>query len=192
MLILKINKTQIGDRIVPDFEIREGEIASILIDKPSFEFELKDYLTGKLANDKIKIFQPLIFADYLSGNYTWIAKIRRRHSVQRVIRQELNCNDNKIQEILNKAEITFDSKIDRLAGNPRRILSTLIAFEKNKNVIYTTIGMDPLGIERLNRIVRDEVRFKKGAAIEINSPYIDGQRQIQDANIIVNIENTRP
>jgi hypothetical protein len=49
--------------------------------------------------------------------------------------------------------------------------------------------MDPISVEKLNRIVRNEVKKRSGAAIEINLPFVDEGRQTQNTKNIIEIKS---
>ena len=56
-----------------------------------------------------------------------------------------------------------------MAGTQRRLLAILLAlaFESNSNIVYTTYGMDPIGVEYLQQLIAKEIEVRKGTAIEI-------------------------
>jgi hypothetical protein len=79
-------------------------------------------------------------------------------------------------------------KIRGLAGTERRILATFMALERSNYIIYDTTGLDFEGTERLNKIVREEISNRKGAAIEINVPTIKGKRLLPQADKLVELK----
>ena len=188
MLILKTKRTIIEGREMPAFELCEGELISVLVDSMEFESVLKDYLTGERKHPDIEIIKDLCFVGYKPQRISLMDRLTGKTLARHIVKKELRFEDSKISKILEKAQIASNWTYKSLAGNPRRILSTLMAIEKGYSVIYTTAGMDPMGVERIHQIVKDEIRNHKVAAIEINTPDIQGNRILPKADKLIEIK----
>lgn len=187
MPIVKIRNTAIEGRKIPDFELNNRETILLLIDSVESEFLLSDYLTGKKKHFNIEIFEPIQFVEYQPYKLSLWERTLGHDLVRHVVKRQLKCSDEKIDEILEKAQIGRHWRYTRLAGNPRRTLATLLALEKGYSIIYTIAGMDPMGADYLHKLVKDEIMKRNVGAIELNTNYSDGERNIPNADKIIKI-----
>ncbi|AHM63376.1 hypothetical protein D770_25655 [Flammeovirgaceae bacterium 311] len=193
MPIIRIRKTAIEGRVIPEFELNEGEVISLLVDSVESEFLLKDYLTGKMQHPDVVILQPILFIDYQPNLLSIWDKLMGRNLASQVVRRQLNCRDEKIIEILDKAQIGIDRTYQSLGVNPRRTLATLLAFEQGFNIIYTTAGMDPMGVEFFHQLVRNETKNRNVGSIELNIPFYsndDWHREVPKVDKVIEIKRS--
>ena len=191
MPILRIRKTAIEGREIPDFELNAGEVISLMIDSVESEFLLKDYLTGKKKQPNIEIFKPIQFIEYQPYKLSLWDSLMGRDLVSNVVRRSLRCSDEKVTEILNKAQIRPEQKYRALGYSSRRALTTLLSFEQGYNIIYATDGMDPMGVDYLHQLVKQETKARNMGSIELNSPFYsngDWHREVPIADKIIEIK----
>ncbi|MBF8963451.1 hypothetical protein I0P70_09350 [Pontibacter sp. FD36] len=188
MVVLRTKEALIEGRHLPEFELNQGELMSLLVESLEFELILKDYLTGKKQNPNVELLKSFVFVEHTSFKVTLIDRLLGRDLVRHLVQKEFKDSNQTVESIMEKAQVSADWRIRGLAGNPRRILATLMALEHSSCIIYDVTGMDPLGAERLHQIVQEEIKTRGGAAIEMNVPTFNGKRFLPKADKLVEIK----
>ncbi len=194
MKTLDITKNIIDNHLIPNFTISNGEICGIFI-KSNFDIDyaLIDYLTEKKIKKEINIIQPFYQVKDLFHKRTFLESLTKKHLVRKFIKNKLKCSDQKVLEILDKANIGYDWSMYTYEGNARRKLSTLIALENNKNILYDTSAINVEGMIKLHALVKKEISEKNGCAIEVNFfPLKDSIVPLKNYDTIVEIKSITP
>lgn len=151
---------------IPSFELNEGEIVVLyLFNGQHFydtEMFLKDIFSGKTTDENVVVNKNLTFVDH------FIEPKLRRLLYPVTVGEYLRCNANfdspfatKIYEI---EWINEKTKVNTLAGHPRRLLTLYATLSKTNNIIFDMVGQDPNGAEETYEIVKKVVE-NGGSAI---------------------------
>jgi len=151
---------------IPAFDLNEGEIVVLyLFNGQHFydtEMFLKDIFCGKTINKNVLVYKTLTFVEHFIE-----PKLRRLFypvTVGEYLRRNANLDSPFATKIYEIEWITENTKVNTLAGNPRRLLSLYSTLTKTDNIVFDVAGQDPKGAEETYKIVKDVVR-KGGAAI---------------------------
>jgi hypothetical protein len=128
-------------------------------------FRLVDILTGREKNDNVELTTDLKFANHLieSG---W-RRVFRPLTVERYIERRGNPTSELIQRIYETKDIKPKTRISRLAGNPRKLLSLVTTLSWTDKIIFDLAGVDPAGGQEIFSLVKSQIG-KSGAAILID------------------------
>ncbi|CAL2085402.1 hypothetical protein [Tenacibaculum sp. 190524A02b] len=171
MQVLKVEYNKIRQSLLPSFSVKKGEVCGVFISNDVnvelIETELIKTVTQRKIKNKITILSPFYEVKDVYRKQSFWDFITKNNLVRNYVKKQLECDESKVMDILKKCDIGYDWDMN-LYGSTRRILSTLIAMEKNENIIYNTFAIDVKGARRLNDVVREKVSQTKGCAIEIN------------------------
>jgi hypothetical protein len=121
--------------------------------------------TGKIKNENVKIFQPFTFTEHFKESR--LRKLFNPVSVGEYLKKNAVPNNEFAEKIFEIDWISKKTKVNSLAGNPRRLLSLYAVLSKTKNIIFDLVAQDPEGAKKSYELVKDEVK-KGGAAILID------------------------
>ena len=160
---------EIDSFYLPPFELDAGDIVIIqLPNGPYYSgllFKLADILTGTEKNDNVELTTDLKFANHLIE--TGWRSVFRPLTVERYIERTGNPTSELTQMIYESKYIEPKTRISRLAGNPRKLLSVLTTLSWTDKIIFDLAGVDPVGGQEIFSLVKGQIG-KSGAAILID------------------------
>jgi hypothetical protein len=169
MLLLRVNKQILCGLEIPSFKLKKGEMAVIQLPHDPFYYprkhEMVNMLTGKTPGEGVEILSPFKYAEYI-----WERGLRYRFfplTVGRYLEKNANSNSPFSKKIYETPWITPKTKINTLAGTPRRQLSVYAALSWTNQIIFDLPGVDPTGAENIYNTVKTVVEAG-GAAIFID------------------------
>jgi len=157
---------KIDNFYIPPFTLDKGDI--IVIQLPNglyfhgLLFRLVDILTGKERNDNIELRTDLKFVNHLIE--TGWRRFFQPLTVDRYIEKTGNPTSKLTERIYETKYIKPKTRISRLAGNPRKILSLLTTLSWTDKIIFDLSGVDPIGGQEAFSLVKRQIG-KSGAAI---------------------------
>jgi hypothetical protein len=168
-MIVESKGIQIGEYFIPPFELRDGELIVICLyggaHFDALKTELVDILTGKKRNANVNIFRPMTFVEHFKES-----RLRRLFypvTVGEYLNRNANSNSNFATKIYDIDWISKGTKVNTLAGNPRRQLSLYSTLSKTTDIVFDLVGQDPQGALEIYQLVKDTVR-NGGSAIFID------------------------
>lgn len=165
-MILECSGVETDKYVIPKFKLRESEIIVINLFGGAHHFqvesELVDLFTGKAENKRIKIGEPLTFAEHIKESR--FKQILSPVTVEQYIEKKANPNNRIAERIYGFSHISKQTQVNTLSGNFKRMLSIFVALSQNRNLIFDLAGVDPKGGDEIYGLIKDFVR-EKGAAI---------------------------
>jgi hypothetical protein len=162
--------TTIGDFYIPPFTVDKGDIVMIQLPNGPYFYgllaRLVEILTGKKKDDTVQLKDKFRFAEHLTES-RWRSMIYPM-TVERYIKYYGNPDSDVTKRIYEFEGIKPNTKIVRLAGNPRKLLSLLTTFSWTNKIIFDLAGVDPTGGQQTFDLVKSHVD-NSGAAILIES-----------------------
>lgn len=154
---------------LPPFELKEGEIILIKLANDNLvseiENSLKELLSGKKNNSKIILFKKILVVENI------IESFFQYHfyplTVGNYIKRNANSKSSIPQRIYEIEWINSKTKLRKLPGNPRKLLSLYTTLSKNNNIIFDMFGQDQQGRRETFNIVKKNIE-KSGCAILID------------------------
>lgn len=184
--LLSCDGLQLGNSLIPDFNIKPGEVLCLLWpfakSQPAVK-RLVKVLIGEEFSPAVKITVPIIYADAPVFEQIYLGSTKLAHITRRVLPAELQRkfvakyrmtwgNKTRVLEdatILDQYDLGSSSGLDCLEGNSRTILGIELAWQSAEVIIFDT-NMSQTD-EVYNRI-RNKLASGK-AAIEFSFPKID-------------------
>lgn len=172
-MLLKFNEQVIDNFLIPAFTLSKGEIVIIRLPNGPLTYALQlalvKMLTGKTANDKVKITSPLTFVEHFKESRfksrffpMTIGAYHRRYADQA---------NPVYKKIFETHWITSHTKVKTLAGNLRKKLALYTTLSHTNHIIFDLAGVDPQGAQDIFGYVKTIVN-NGGSAILLN--YWDG------------------
>ncbi|HTJ53211.1 MAG TPA: hypothetical protein VL443_27340 [Cyclobacteriaceae bacterium] len=177
---------------IPPFTLDKGEIVIIqLPNGPYFEellFKLVDILTDKIKNENIEIGTALRFIEQVNEGY-W-RTLFFPSTVKRYIRKHSNPGNDVATTIYEFDGINQNTKISKLPGTQRKLLSLWTTFSWTDKIIFDLRGIDPLGGQRIYDLMKKLVG-NSGAAILIdyNDEFKDNCTRLVKFELIPKVSN---
>lgn len=144
---------------IPPFNLNTGEIIVLHVFNGQHFYEtemfLKDVFIGKKKNENVIVRKDLTFVEHIIE-----PKIRRIFyplTVGKYLNKNADMNSPFASKIYDIKWINEKTKINTLAGNPRRLLSLYATLSKTKNIVFDLIGQDQQGANEVYKIVKDVV-----------------------------------
>jgi len=151
---------------IPPFDLNEGEIIVLHLFNGQHFYEtemfLKDIFCGKTIDENVVVSKNSTFVEHFIE-----PKLRRLFypvTVGEYLKKNADLNSHYATKIYETEWITEKTKVNTLAGNPRRLLSLYATLSKTSNIVFDVVGQDPKGAEEIYEIVKDVVK-KGGSAI---------------------------
>jgi hypothetical protein len=155
---------------IPPFDLNEGEIIVIHLGNGQHFYEaeifLKDIFTGKTINNNLKVNRPLKFVEHFFE--PTIRRLIYPVTVGEYLRKNANLKDKFSEKIFETNWINTKTKVNTLAGNPRKLLSLYSTLSKTKNIVFDLAGQDAQGAKDTYEIVKTCVN-NGGSAILLDS-----------------------
>ena len=123
---------------------------------------LKDIFCGKLKNENVLVHKRLTFVEHFRES-----ELRRLFypvTVGEYLKKEANFESAFATKIYEIDWINEKTKVNTLAGNPRRLLSLYATLSNTKNIVFDVAGQDPQGADETYKIVKEVVK-NGGSAI---------------------------
>lgn len=180
-LILSSAGFSLDSVLVPAFQLRVGECVCLHLPQAmlSSQFEqLIGVLTGKTPIPGVQLFGRVSWAAPLRNHRHGLLGLFRPMNVADWLSQIAGASPEQVQAILEKIKPRKGTtRIAHLAWTPRTMLSVEAAWLPRADaVVFTTIGLDPLGREALFQAVSSH--FHHGSAIHLSFPFLqEGQRR---------------
>ena len=165
-MLIKNNGIKADTYYIPPFDLNEGEIVVLYLFNGQHFYDtekyLKDIFIGNSRNKNVVVNQKLAFVEHFIE-----PKIRSLFypiTVGEYLKKNSNLKSPFASKIYEIEWINEKTKVNTLAGNPRRLLSLYATLSKTKNIVFDLVGQDPKGAEETYKIVKDVVN-KGGSAI---------------------------
>ncbi|OQP43447.1 hypothetical protein A4H97_11070 [Niastella yeongjuensis] len=154
------------DFYIPPFDLKTGEIVVIyLFNGQHFydtEMLLKDIFSGKVKDENVVVRKEVTFVEHFIES-----KFRRLFypvTVGEYLKMNADLSSPFVTKIYETKWINEKTKVNTLAGNPRKLLSLYATLSKTKDIIFDVVGQDPIGAENAYGIVKEVVK-NGGSAI---------------------------
>lgn len=165
-MLTKFSEQIVDNCYIPAFTLSMGDIIIIqLPNGPYFrpiELKMIDILTGKQPNDKIEIIKPSKYVEHIVERSFWYRLFPM--TVGGYLDKYANKSNPIYKTIYDTKWITPKTKIEILAGNPRRQLSIYATLSWTNNIIFDLGGVEPQGGQQIYSIVKAVVK-SGGSAI---------------------------
>lgn len=169
-LIIENKGVKTDKYIIPPFDLHKGEIVVIYLYNGAHLYDTEQHLvnifTGNTSDPNVKIHSPFTFVPRFSQSA--LRSIFCRVSVGEYLRKHALQSSSFANKIYDNKFINKHTKVDALAGNPRKLLSLYSVLSKTNLIIFDVHGQDPEGAAQTYKIVKEVVN-KGGAAI-----FLDG------------------
>ena len=151
---------------IPPFDLKKGEIVVLYLFNGQHLYEtemfLKDIFCGKTKDTNVMVYEDLTFAEHFIE-----PKLRRLFypvTVGEYLKKNANLGNPYATKIYDIEWINEKTKVNTLAGNPRKLLCLYATLSKTNKIIFDVAGQDPKGAEETYEIVKEVVK-KGGSAI---------------------------
>ena len=168
-MIAECKGIQVGKFWIPPFKLDKGEVTGILLYGGShfydLERELINIFSGVIENQNFINYESLTYVENFRESRL------RRIFYPTTVKEFIKFNGRE-NEVSNKIyEIDFikpKTKVNTLAGNPRRQLTLYTALSYTNKLIFDLVGQDPLGAQETFEIVKKHIN-NDGAAILLDN-----------------------
>lgn len=154
---------------IPPFELRNGELVIIYLYGGAHYYELKtelvDIFTGKTRCENVNVLRELTFVEHFKESA--FRRLFCPVTVEEYLSKNANSKSNFATRIYDFGWISKNTKVNTLAGNPRKLLSLYSTLSKTTHIVFDLVGQDPLGALETYKMVKDTIR-EGGAAILID------------------------
>ncbi|NII26928.1 hypothetical protein HB364_17695 [Pseudoflavitalea sp. X16] len=165
-MLVQFHEQTVDDFLIPSFALKKGEIVIVQLPNGPFfhplELALIDIITGKTVNEKVEIISPLRYVEHVKES--WF----RYHFLPITVGTYLDKYANKANPVYKKIYdikwMTPKTKVQALAGNPRRQLSLYTTLSWTSDIIFDLAGVDPQGGQDIYNFVKTVVQ-SGGSAI---------------------------
>src|SRR6056297_2381802 len=144
---------------MPPFDLNIGEIVVLYLFNGQHFFEtemfLKDIFCGKTRHKNVMVHKELTFVEHFIE-----PKLRRLFypvTVGEYLKKNANLDSPYATKIYDIEWINEKTKVNTLAGNPRRLLSLYATLSKTKHIVFDAVGQDPKGAEETYEVVKEVV-----------------------------------
>jgi len=165
-MLIKFSEQTVDKFYIPTFILTKGDIIIIqLPNGPYFrpvELKMIDMLTGKQHNELLEINTPLKYVEHITEKSFWHRLFPM--TVGGYLDKYANKSNPVYKTIYNTKWITPKTKIQTLAGNPRRQLSLYATLSWTDKIIFDLAGVDPQGGQQIYNFVKTIVQ-SGGSAI---------------------------
>ncbi|PIF46327.1 hypothetical protein CLU96_3357 [Chryseobacterium sp. 52] len=151
---------------IPPFDLNVGEIVVLNLFQGAHFYEtemlIREILCGRIPNENVIIHQNLTFAEHF-----FESKIRSFFypvTVGEYLKKNANPDSPYATKIYETEWINKKTKVNTLAGNPRKSLSLYATLSKTENIVFDLRGQDPQGAKETYTIVKAVVK-NGGSAI---------------------------
>jgi len=169
----------IGRFWIPPFALNEGELIGLVLYSGShfydLSMELVELLTGRKMHPALIAHQPLRFVEYFreSGlrDKLWPTTVKEYINTR-------GSKGNKIAEkIYDNEYIEPSTKVQQLAGTPRKHLSLYTTLSHTNKLVFDLVGVDPMGAMTIMEIVKEYISGNGAAILLDNFEDLEAQRR---------------
>jgi hypothetical protein len=188
IMLIKFSGQIVDEFYIPSFILNKGDIVIIQLPNGMYfrpvELKMIDMLTGKQHNDLIEIKTPLKYVEHIAERSFWYRLFPM--TVGGYLDKYANKSNSIYKTIYTIKWITSKTKINTLAGNPRRQLSLYTTLSWTNNIIFDLAGVDPQGGQQIYNFVKTIVQsggsailfdcsdeFKDNCTTFIKAKYLD-------------------
>ncbi|KIC02504.1 hypothetical protein OA88_08725 [Flavobacterium sp. JRM] len=168
-LIIESKGIRTDQYFIPPFELREGEFVLIYLDNhiasEDVKWNLVDIFTGKTKHENVIVGKPLTYVKHFRESE--FRRIFFPVTVGEYLFKNANSKSKFAKKIYEIDWVNKKTKVNRLPGNPRKLISLYSVLSRTKNVIFDVIGQDFQGIAEVGEIIKQETE-NGGAAILID------------------------
>lgn len=170
MIIAKSKGIKINNYYIPPFQINQGELIGLYLLGGGRFVTLKEkmirLLTGIEQHSNLTITHPLhyVIPIHNSSFYSYCCPM----TIEKYQRKNGKSGSKELDRIFKIDYIKPQTRINALAGNPRKWLSLFTSFSKFDKIIFDLVGQDPIGVEQTLDYVQDFVN-RGGTAILLDN-----------------------
>lgn len=163
--ILEVDSFELGGLRVPAFRLPEQAVLRLLRPDPDeLRKDLIARLTGLEASGAVRLRDDLVATYPLDEERFTGLWLHNRQSVKRWIARRLKLAPAGASALAEELGLDPDSDWVGLRGTENALLGIEVGFRQSRNIIFTTSGLDPLGMQQVEARVDQELR---GAALEL-------------------------
>jgi hypothetical protein len=155
---------------IPPFTLYEGEIIVLHLynGKHLYDAEifLRDIFCGKTKHENVTLYRKMTFVEYFKRSY--FRNTFFPLTVKRYLKKNANLKSPLSQKIFEDKWIKPETKIERMAGTPRKLLTLYAALSKNKDIVFDLPALDWQGHEFAFKEVKEIVK-DGGSAILLDA-----------------------
>jgi hypothetical protein len=151
---------------IPPFVLYEGEVLVLFLYKEDDYYDaqvfLRDVFCGKIKHENVILHRKMRFVEYFRRSY-----FRDNFfplTVGRYLKKNADLKSPFSNRIFEDKWITKETKIEKLAGTPRKLLTLYAALSKTKDIIFDLPALDWEGTEFAFKMVNNAVK-EGGSAI---------------------------
>jgi len=130
---------------IPSFDLKAGEIVVLYLFNGQHFFEtemfLKDIFTGKVEDENVILNTSLTFAEHFKESR--LRRLFHPVTVGEYLKRNANLNSPFATKIYEIDWINERTKVNTLAGNPRRLLTLYCTLSNTSNIVFDLVGQDP-------------------------------------------------
>jgi hypothetical protein len=145
---------------IPPFVLYEGEALVLYLYNGKHlcdtEVFLKDIFCGKIKNENVILHRKMKFVEYFRRSY--FRDNFFPSTVGRYLKQNADPKSHFFNKIFEDKWITKETKIEKLAGTPRKLLTLYATLSKTKNIVFDLSALDWDGTEFAFKMVKDAVK----------------------------------
>lgn len=167
-LIIESKGIKTNRYFIPPFELRKGELVLIHLDNHIDSVDIEDKMiaifTGKVKHENVIVHKSLTYVKHFRES-----KFRSRYfptTVGEYLLRNVNPNNKFAKKIYETDWINKNTKINTLAGNPRKLLTLYSILSKTNDIIFDLAAQDFQGMEHAAEIVKEEIK-NDGSALLI-------------------------
>jgi hypothetical protein len=161
---------EIGQFVIPPFELREGELIGVCLYGGSHFFDLESELvtlfTQKRKHPNLIVGQPFRFVERVRENAF------RRLGWPTTVKDYLKAKGKKGSPLLEKIyevdNIQPHTRISTLYSNRMKWLSLYVTLSHTNRVVFDLTGQDPISAEKTYAIIKECIQ-PNGAAILLDN-----------------------
>lgn len=176
---------------IPPFVLHEGEIVVLFLynGKHLYDTEvfLKDIFCGKIKNENVILHRKMRFVEYFRRSY--FRDNLFPLTVGRYLKQNADTKSHFFNKIFEDKWITKETKIEKLAGTPRKLLTLYATLSKTKDILFDVAGLDSQGAVLTFKMVEEAVK-DGGSAILLD--FFDDIKQHASKYIELKWNNGNP
>jgi hypothetical protein len=169
-IVLENNGIKTDTFYVPPFDLYEGEVVVLFVCNGMYyyntEMFLKDIFCGKTKNQNVVLHKKMTFVEHFKESN--LRSTFFSTTVGEYLRKNADLDNPFSKKIFEIEWITNKTKMNTLAGTPRRLLCLYAALSKTKDIVFDLAGQDPAGAESTFKMVKKAVK-DGGSAILLDS-----------------------
>ncbi|HEX8017341.1 MAG TPA: hypothetical protein VF465_19080 [Flavobacterium sp.] len=145
---------------IPPFVLYEGEIIVLYLQNGEHLYDteifLRNIFCGKIKHENVILQRKMTFVDYFRRSYfrdTFFPL-----TVKRYLKKNADLKSPLSRKIFEEKWITPETKIERIPGTPRKLLTLFAALSKTKDIVFDLGALDDEGYEYSFKIVEGIVK----------------------------------